>query len=177
MKLVRHLAFTLALGASLLSAQAPPPVAPAPEAMLRLAPMAGRWSGEGWIRRGPGEPETFKGTETVESRLGGHILLVEGKHQDAKDGHLVHHAFGVISFDAALGAYRFRSHLGNGRSGDYQGAWKDGAFVWSMDIPRAGTFRYTIRIQAGLWEEVGEMSREGGPWAKVFEMRMKRLGD
>lgn len=163
----------LVFAVSLLSAQAPPPVAPAPEAMVRLAPMAGRWAGEGWIRRGPGEPERFKGSETVEARLGGHVLVVEGRHVDAKDGHLVHQAFAVISFDPASGAYRFRSHLANGWGGDYRGEWKDGAFVWFMEMPRMGALRYTIRIQAGVWEEVGELEREGA-WSKFFEMRMKR---
>ncbi len=166
----------LILVGGLLDAQAPPTVAPVPEAMLRMGPMAGRWSGEGWIRRGPGEPERFKGTETVEPRLGGQVLVVEGRHQDVKDGRLIHHAFAVLSYDSVKATYRFRSHLANGMSGDYQAEWKDGAFVWSMEIPRVGTTRYTIRIKDGLWEEVGEMQREG-TWIKFFDMRMKRQAD
>lgn len=157
----------------LLSAQAPPPVAPVPEAMLRVAPMVGPWAGEGWIRRGPGEPDRFKGTEVVEARLGGHVLVVEGRHHDPKDGRLVHHALGILSFDPAKGAYRFRSHLANGLSGDYPAEWKEGAFTWSMEIPRVGLARYTLRIQDNTWEEVGEMLREG-TWVKFFELRMKR---
>ncbi|MBK7294706.1 MAG: hypothetical protein IPI84_13250 [Holophagaceae bacterium] len=144
--------------------------------MVRLAPMAGRWAGEGWVRMGPGEPERFKGTETVASQLGGHILVVEGKHMAATDGRLVHHAYAVISHDAVAGTYRFRSHLANGRGGDYKGEWKDEAFVWSMEVPRLGTLRYTIRFQAGVWDEIGEMQREGA-WVKFFEMHMKRLGN
>lgn len=170
------LAPAMALIGLLLNAQPPPPVAPVPEAMLRVGPMAGRWAGEGWIRRGPGEPDRFKGTETVEARLGGQVLVVEGRHLDPKDGRLVHHALGILSYDSAKGAYRFRSHLANGLSGDYQAEWKDGAFVWSMDIPRVGTTRYTIRIKDNLWEESGEMQREGA-WIKFFEMRMQRQGD
>ena len=174
--MIRFRSAALALTALLapaLAAQAPPPTAPVSEAMGRLAPMAGRWAGEGWIRRGPGEPERFQGTETVEARLGGHVLLVEGRHLDAKDGRLVHHAFAVLSHDAARGVYRFRSHLANGLGGDYAGEWKDGAFVWTMALPRGGTARYTIRIQGDAWDEVGEMERQGA-WVRFFEMRMKR---
>jgi len=160
----------------LLSAQAPAPSAPVPEAMLRLAPLAGHWAGDGWIRRGPGEPARFKGTETVEARLGGHVFVVEGRHLDPTDGRLIHHALGILSYDPAKGSYRFRSHLANGLSGDYQAEWKEGALVWSMDIPRVGTARYTIRIKDSLWEESGEMQREGA-WIKFFEMRMKRQLD
>lgn len=170
------LAPAMALIGPLLLAQAPPPVAPVPEAMLRVGPMAGRWAGEGWIRRGPGEPERFKGTETVESRLGGHVLVVEGRHLDPKDGRLVHHAFATITYDTAKAAYRFRSHLANGLSGDHPAEWKEGAFIWSMELPRVGTMRYTIRIKDGLWDEIGEMQREG-VWNKFFEMRMKRQSD
>ncbi len=176
MRYPRLFAPVLLLSGQWLSAQAPPPTAPVPEAMLRVSPMAGRWVGEGWIRRGPGEPERFKGIETVESRLGGHVLVVEGRHLDPKDGRLVHHAFGVITYDTARAAYRFRSHLANGLSGDYQAEWKEGAFVWTLELPRVGTMRYTIRIKDGLWDEIGEMQREG-LWNKIFEMRMKRQSD
>jgi hypothetical protein len=138
--------------------------------------MIGHWAGEGWIRRGPGEPQRFKGTETVESRLGGHVLVVEGRHLDPKDGREVHHAFAVISYDPAQSAYRFRSHLANGLSGDHQAEWKEGAFVWSMEVPRVGTMRYTIRIKGNVWDEVGEMQREG-VWHPFFEMHMKRQAD
>lgn len=155
----------------LLSAQTPAPVIP--EAMARLAPMVGTWAGEGWIRRGPGEPQRFKGQEVVEARLDGRVLLVEGRHLDAKDSRPVHHAFAVISQDEAAGGYHFRSHLADGRSGDYRAEWKDGAFVWYMEIPHTGRMRYTIRIEGRTWKEVGEMEREGR-WFPFFGMEMTR---
>ena len=159
----------------LLGAQAPPPATEAPEAMKRLAPMVGTWSGEGWIRRGPGEPQRFKGQETVEAKVGGHVLAIEGRHLDGQDGRVVHNAFAVLSYDATAGTYRFRSHLANGMAGDYSGEWKDGAFIWSMEIPQRGRMRYTIRIEGDAWTEVGEMER-GGAWVPFFGMKMRRTG-
>ena len=166
-----RLALLLAIP-TLLSAQAPPPAPGVPEAMLRLAPLVGTWTGEGWIRRGPGEPQRFKGKEVVEARLDGRVLLVEGRHLDAKDGHPVHQAFAVISQDEA-GGYHFRSHLADGRSGDYRAEWRDGAFVWYMEIPQAGRMRYTIRIEGSRWKEIGEMERDG-KWLPFFGMEMTR---
>lgn len=155
----------------LLGAQAPAPKVPG--AMVRLAPMVGTWSGEGWIRRGPGEPQRFRGQEVVEARLEGRVLLVEGRHLDARDGHPVHHAFAVISENSATGGYHFRSHLADGRSGDYLGEWREGAFVWFMDLPQGGRARYTIHIDGNTWKEVGEVER-AGKWIPFFGMDMTR---
>lgn len=154
-------------------AQAPPPVAEVPEGMKRLAPWVGTWSGEGWMRFGPGEPEKFRSVETVETRLGGHVLVIEGRHHKIGSDALVHHAFGVVSLDAASGSYRFRSHLANGRSGDYAAEWKDGAFQWVLEIPGRGKQRFTIRISGQTWDETGEMERNGN-WVPFFGMHLKR---
>ncbi len=51
---------------------------------------------------------------------------------------------------------------------------KDGAFVWSMTHPQAGRVRYTIRVDAGRWHEVGESSRDGISWSRFFEMGLAR---
>ena len=165
-----HPALSLVLP-TLLAAQVPRPALP--EAMARLAPMVGTWTGEGWIRRGPGEPQRFKGREVVEARLDGRVLLVEGRHLDAQDGHPVHHAFAVISMDGTTGGYHFSSHLGDGRSGDYRAEWREGAFIWFMEIPQAGRMRYTIRIEGNHWKELGELEREG-KWVPFFGMEMTR---
>ena len=42
--------------------------------------LLGRWSGEGWIEMTPGQRLKFKSNETVDTRLGGSLLIVEGKH-------------------------------------------------------------------------------------------------
>jgi len=156
---------------------APDPVAADPglEAMAKLAGMVGDWEGTGWMRQGPGEPNHTRGTETVESRLEGRILVVEGRHWAKDDAsHLVHHAFGVISYDAEAGHYRFQTHLATGRSGDHEMRLEGDAILWFMDTPR-GKIRYTIRIQDGTWNEVGEFSPDGEQWRQFFGMDLQAV--
>src|SRR5690349_17745137 len=88
-------------------AQAPDASAPTKAAIAKLDFMVGRWQGEAWQQRGPERVQT-KMTEVVEKKLGGAVLLVEGRGvvpvAGAED-RVVHHALGVISFDAASGKY------------------------------------------------------------------------
>jgi hypothetical protein len=145
---------------------------PGLEAMKAVAVMEGRWEGGGWMRMGPGEPERSVGEETVESRLDGRVLVIEGKHWTPDRSRVVHHAFAVLSYDAAKKEYRFSTHLANGRSGDYPLRVEDGAIIWEMDSP-GGRIRYTIRIEGDRWHEVGHIERQG-QWSQFFEMDLRR---
>ncbi len=161
------------------SSQEQSPEAPAAdpglEAMSRLASMAGRWQGTGWMRRGPGEPQHTVSLETVESRLGGRVLVVEGLHHAKDDpSRVVHHALGVISHDPESGNYRFRSHLATGQSGDHEMRLEGADILWFIDTPR-GQVRYTIRIEDGEWHEAGEFSADGESWQEFFGMDLKRV--
>ncbi len=49
--------------------------------MQRLAFMAGKWQGEGWMESG-GERHAFRGGEVVQEKLGGLALLIEGTFYD-----------------------------------------------------------------------------------------------
>ena len=147
---------------------------PAIEAMAQLEPMIGSWQGSGWMRRGPSEPEPFEGSEKIESRLDGRVILIEGRHRDPGSGEVVHHAFATLSYDAERADYRFRSHLSTGQSGDYRGRFEDGAFVWGMEVPGRGEIRYTIRIDGDRWDEVGEFSSDGETWNQFFAMELER---
>lgn len=152
---------------------------PGMEAMQALEPLVGHWEGEGWMRMGPGEPNRFHSEETVESRLDGRVLIVEGLHRSGgegdEEGRVVHHALAVISHDPESGGYRFRSHLADGRGGDFDARMEDGAFVWGTATPR-GHIRYTIRIDGDRWEEVGERSPDGETWQEFFGMSLTRTG-
>lgn len=146
------------------------------EAMRRLQPMVGQWQGSGWMRRGPSEPHPFEGSERIESRLDGRVILIEGRHRDPESGEVVHHAFATLSYDAERGEYLFRSYLATGQSGDYRGHWEDGAFVWGMEVPGRGEIRYTIRIDGDRWDEIGEFSSDGESWNQFFAMNLERVG-
>lgn len=147
------------------------------EAMSRLGAMVGQWRGSGWMRRGPGEPSQTISRETVEYRLDGRILVVEGLHHSKDDpSQVVHHAFGVISHDPESGGYRFQTHLANGRSGVYEMRLEDDDILWFLDSPR-GKIRYTIRIRDGEWREIGEFSADGENWQQFFGMDLEQVTD
>ena len=170
---------TITLALLLLAAAIPGPAEeeaadPGLAAMQAVSFFEGRWQGEGWSRRGPAEPVGFTSTETVESRLGGRVLIVEGLHHAKEGGEVVHHALATISYDPEAGGYRFRSHLADGRSGDYSGRLEDGAFVWGYEMPM-GRIRFTIRIADGHWSEIGEFSADGEQWRQFFSMELDRV--
>lgn len=145
------------------------------EAMQKLSDLVGRWEGAGWMQRGPGEPDKTLSTETVESRLGGRILVVEGLHHAQEDpSQVVHHALGVISYDEAAGHYKFRTYLANGRGGEHEMRLEGDDILWFIETPQ-GKIRYTIRIEDGMWHEIGEMSRDGETWRKFFGMDLQKM--
>lgn len=74
------------------------------EAMRTLSFLAGQWSGPVSIVRGPGEPIRLTQTENVEYKLGGLVLLIEGKSTDAS-GKAQFEALGTIAYDDATHTY------------------------------------------------------------------------
>ncbi|MGH9338852.1 MAG: hypothetical protein ACRD1R_04505 [Acidobacteriota bacterium] len=81
-------------------AQTPPDPAPAIEALARIAFLQGTWTGQGWTRRGSGPKEEFTLTETVDLKLDGAVMLIEGVgHSKDKEARKGHHALAIIAFD------------------------------------------------------------------------------
>ncbi|MGA1197622.1 MAG: hypothetical protein ACO36I_14115 [Candidatus Latescibacterota bacterium] len=158
---------------------------PNPEAlkteMQKLDFLVGKWEGTGWIQYGPNR-SVFSGTETVQRKLDGLILMVEGLHKtqipNRPEPIVVHHALGIFSYNPAGQHFRFRTYLHKGQEGDYTAHWENDALIWEMDIPNMGQMRYTIRLnKAGQWYEIGERSTDGKTWTQFFEMTLNRIGD
>lgn len=148
------------------------------EAMKPFLPAVGKWRGEGWMQMGPGEPQRAVSEETVEMRLDGLVLVVEGLHHaklaDGTAGKVVHHALAIISADPA-GGFRFSTFLADGRAADARGNWENGKFVWAPPAPPGRQIRYVIDwTVADRWSEIGEMSTDGTTWTKFFEMNLSR---
>ena len=137
--------------------------------MKKLEPMAGRWEGSGWMQQGP-KRTTFTGSELVQSKLGGRILLVEGKFVDP-DGRVIHETLAVLSSKASK--FDFQTHLGTGMSGIHEFRVGQNGYEWGFQTS-AGTIRYLISVKDDVWFEVGEFSRDGKTWIKFFEMSLKR---
>lgn len=159
------------------AAQVLPPVPPRIE-MLEW--MVGEWEGGGWTTLGPSGRSEFKGTEWVERRMGGRLIVVEGAFTAWMGPELgdrpVHQALGVFSFDPAGERLTFRTYTASGEGGDARAEVReDGAVVWGFEHARTGKVRYTItRTAAGEWHETGERSSDGVTWTRFLEMTLTR---
>jgi hypothetical protein len=166
----------LVIGATPVEAQTPDGSANR-AAMARLSFMEGRWRGEGWMMRGPGDRVSAQMTETVELGVGGVVLVIEGRGTRAGaaggDSVVVHDALGVLAYDAASNGYVMRSWIASGQWGDFPVTLIEGGVSWSREVP-GGRVRYTAHIGNGEWHEVGEFSRDGTTWMPILDIRLRR---
>jgi hypothetical protein len=149
------------------------------EAMKRLDFIVGEWKGEGTFRSGPGPGEKAQVVEKAETRLDGLVLLFEGVGTaKAADGTetIVHHALGVLNYDAKQEMYLMRAIKSDGTSVDAQATFVGDVFVWGFEVP-GGRVRYTIRLTPeGRWHEVGGFSRDAGKtYTPFFEMTLEKV--
>lgn len=170
-------AMASAVWATSAAAQVLPPV---PTELDRLEWMVGEWEGGGWTTQGPAGRSEFRGTETVERRMGGRLVVVEGAFTAWMGPELgdrpVHQALGIFSYDPAADRLAFRTYTAAGGGGETSAEIReDGAIVWGFEDPRTGRVRYTItRTPADEWHEIGERSNDGESWTKFFEMTLSR---
>lgn len=164
-------------------AVAGPNIAAQKAALGKLAWLEGRWEGAGWTILPNGERATFRQTEDVALRLGGAILVIEGRGYPTTGAMtpdtLLFNAFGVVSFDDQRGAYAFRSYAMGYASTFSASLRDDGAFEWRIAPPGAPQMRYVItQPEPGVWFEIGERSSDGGAtWTQFFEMRLTKKTD
>jgi hypothetical protein len=138
--------------------------------------MVGLWAGEGWMDMGSGR-RTFRGSETVEKKLNGVALLVEGdftgKLGSTDQEGPVHTTLGVVYFDARTAKYRFASWLATGQAGERDLTLTADGWRWELQTPQM-RIRYTATFTADRWLEVGERSSDGATWQKFMEMTLQR---
>jgi hypothetical protein len=151
------------------------------EAMKKLDFLVGRWEGEASITLGPTGKQTIKQTEEVEYRLGGTVMLIEGKGTGKLPGKgeegLVFNALAVVSYDAGEKRYMIKAYRAEGQAVDAILTLIDKGFVWGFLEPKQrGQVRYTMNLtEKGEWHEVGEYSSDGKEWTKFFEMTLTRV--
>jgi len=150
------------------------------EAMKKLNFLSGEWKGESWIEFVPGQRSTSVGTETVETKLQGLLLTLDGVHRrkigDKETEDIVHNAFTVVSYDDKAKRYRFQAYTDRGTYTEAEAKVGDGQLQWGFRIPQFGEVRYTIKVtDKGRWSEIGEMSSDGQQWRKFFEMNLERV--
>lgn len=138
----------------------------------KLESMVGKWQGSGWIIH-EGKRETFTGTETVQRKLDGLAILVEGRFTNP-EGKVIHETLAVLDFNTKDSKYRFRTYLATGMSGEHDFKLISDGFEWGFQIPM-GTIRYTIKTANNTWLEIGEFSKDGKTWVKFFEMKLEKV--
>ncbi|MEO9221252.1 MAG: hypothetical protein ABI251_05645, partial [Mycobacteriaceae bacterium] len=47
-------------------------------------------------------------------------------------------------------------------------------FEWSLEVGPAQSVRYTAAVTTEQWDEVGEISNDGGPWSTIMTMSLHR---
>jgi hypothetical protein len=149
--------------------------------------MEGQWEGAGWVILPSGQRAEFRQTEDVQFRLGGAILVIEGRGYswpaaDAPET-LMFNAFAVVSFDEKARdpayPYVFRSYA-MGYANSFPARIRaDGGFEWRIAPPGAPVIRYSMwQPEPGVWIEVGERSADAGAtWTQTFEMRLTKKTD
>ena len=145
-------------------------------AMEKVRFLEGRWRGDAWWQRGPGDRTTATMVEKVERKLDGVALLIEGRGTAALSGggeRVVHHALAVLTWDEATKSYVMRSWIANGQAGDFPVTVTADAISWSRQTP-GGTVRNTARFTATEWHEVGELSRDGKTWTPIMELKLRK---
>ena len=86
--------------------------------MKKLDALVGQWSGTGWIQSEQGK-ESFAGTETVQRKIAGLALLVEGNFKN-KEGVVTHETLAVLSPNLKTKSYDFSTYLATGITGKYE---------------------------------------------------------
>lgn len=141
--------------------------------MKKLDAMIGQWKGSGWNQQGK-EKETFTGTETIQRKIDGLALLVEGKFVN-KENVVIHETLAVFSYNSTSKDYDFNTFLSNGRKGQYTLKAEGDGWQWGLSFPGV-MIRYHIKLTADTWHETGEISMdEGKTWRQIFEMTLKKV--
>jgi hypothetical protein len=155
-------------------AQAPSPAVQIEE-MKKLHFLLGEWRGEGWAMVGQ-KREGAKQTETVQSKVGGVALLVEGLGRAVADNNLiVHNALAVISYDVQKKSYRVSTYQASGVTIEAEATVGNNSLEWGFKTER-GTVRFAIKLtEKGEWHEVGDFSPDGKTWYKFMEMTLQKV--
>jgi hypothetical protein len=143
------------------------------EAMHKLGFLAGRWSGPVTIMRGPGETLHFTQSEDVQYKLGGVVLLVEGKSTSA-DGKAQFGALATIAFDDATRTFRIRAY-NNGHYVDTELSVLADGFSWSFPAGPVRIVNSMHLTAKGEWQEVTEATVGNALPQRSVEMLLQHL--
>ena len=160
------------LGATLICSGQQLNVAAQREAMKKLDFLAGKWSGDALVSRGPGEPMKVAQSENIQFKLDGLVLLIEGTARNP-DGKIVFQALATVSYDDSTSVYPFRSY-NDGRYLETELKVIPQGFTWGFEA-RPLKVSNSMRLnEKGEWVEVTESSYGATSPRKSVEMVLKR---
>ena len=144
------------------------------EALRAFAMLDGVWRGPAMSLLPDGSWRKIVQTERIGPFLGGSIRVIEGRGYD-DTGRVTFNAFGIVSYDPGKRSYTLRAHA-QGLVGDFAFTPTGDGYTW--EIPTGpGTLRYTATVKDGELHEVGDRIAPGREPLRVFDMRLKRIGD
>lgn len=158
----------------------PPPSSPAiaaqVEGMRKLGFMVGRWEGDGYQLRGPGQRVDFHQTEDVRLQLSGELMTVTGNGTvPGKPEAPSFSAFAVTTFDPATGTYRWEA-FSQGSRVDTVLTVGDNQWTWGFDPAPGISVRYAATFTADEWHETGETSVDGGnTWMPTLDLQLRKV--
>lgn len=143
-------------------------------AMKKLSFLVGKWAGEARLLRGPAESVELLQTEDACYKLNGLILVIEGVGRTKSGGRPVLQAFGIISYDDEIAAYRMRA-FNDGRFLETQvKLLEEGkGMTWGFTLGDIRT-NSVLRInENGEWTELSEISIGPEPPKKILELAVR----
>jgi hypothetical protein len=150
------------------------------EAMAKLQNWVGEWEGKGWAATGPGVRQEFAIHESVVSKLGGLVLLIQGRgtstDPDTGEEYVTHDALAILSFDPGTEQYVFRHYTSRGDSGEDPFVITDEGYEWGFANEEHGVHvKFAIGIEGNTWHETGQFSPDGSTWYPSLDMTLQRL--
>ena len=145
-------------------------------AMKRLEFLVGEWSGEASVLRGPGLFVDLVQTESVQYRLDGLLLVIEGVGRTRSDGGVALQALGLISFDDESGVYRMRA-FNDGRWLETEVKLADGedSISWGFTLGEFKTSTVLCINDKGEWTEDGQLTVGDRPPMKMMDLTVRRV--
>ena len=141
-------------------------------AMRKLAFLAGNWTGPVTVSMGPGKPLHLTQSENVRYKLGGLVMLIEGKSVGG-DGEAEFQALATVAYDDSTQTYRVRAY-NNGQYVDAPLTVNSNGFSWGFTAGPAHVMN-TMRLTAeGDWQETTEVKLNDRPPMRTVEMQLRR---
>ena len=144
--------------------------------MESFDPWVGDWDGAGWAVLQHGQRVTIDVHEHVDRKVGGTVLVLEGKSITRDPDQRVLHDGLAIVYSADEGRLnRWRGHDIGREVIDVPLTPVDTGVCWTLDDEHTGSMvRFVIRVQGDRWLETGEVSRDGRNWMTIMECDLRR---